>query len=242
MSGTLYGLGVGPGDPELITLKTARILSAAKVVAYPAPDSGESFARTIAAEHISLNAEEISIVVPMRPDKFPHEVYARAAERIAGHLRKGQDVAVLCEGDPFFYGSFMYLYDILAPEFSCVVVPGVSSLTACAAAAGQPLAGRNSLLTVIPGPLDSETIASQLRTCEAAAIMKVGRHFSRIYKLIEAEGLLPSATYVERATLGEERVLPLTDAPQDRAPYFSMILIDKGNRPNGPESNLHAKN
>lgn len=242
MSGTLYGLGVGPGDPELLTLKTVRILGDAKVVAYPAPDSGESSARAIAAKHIAPNAEEISIVVPMRPDKFPHEVYALAAERIAEHLRKGQDVAVLCEGDPFFYGSFMYLYDLLASEFTCVVVPGVSSLTACAAAAGRPLAGRNSLLTVIPGPLDSETISSQLRSCEAAAIMKVGRHFTRLYKLIEAEGLLPCAMYVERATLQEERVLPLSEVPQDRAPYFSMILIDKGNRPNGPERSLHAKN
>lgn len=241
MSGTLYGLGVGPGDPELMTLKAARILSNSKVVAYPAPDSGESFARAIAAEHIASDAEEIAILVPMRPDKFPHEIYADAAERIAGHLRRGNDVAVLCEGDPFFYGSFMYLYDLLVEEFACVVVPGVSSLTACAAAAGRPLAGRNSLLTIIPGPLDSAKILTQLRSCEAAAIMKVGRHFTRLYKLIESEGLLGAAMYVERATLGEERVLPLADVPQDRAPYFSMILIDKGNRPNGPESVLHAK-
>lgn len=235
MSGILYGLGVGPGDPELITLKTARILSSVSVVAYPAPDSGESFARSIAAEHIDKDAEEISILVPMRPDKFPHEIYVEAAERIAERLRQGQDVAVLCEGDPFFYGSFMYLYDLLVEEFSCVVVPGVSSLTACAAAAGRPLAGRNSVLTVIPGPLDSEAVSAQLQTCEAAAIMKVGRHFRRLYKLIENEGLLESAIYVERATLGEQRVLPLADVPQDRAPYFSMILIDKGSRPNGPE-------
>ncbi|MEP0518935.1 MAG: precorrin-2 C(20)-methyltransferase [Hyphomicrobiales bacterium] len=236
MSGTLYGLGVGPGDPELMTLKAARILSSVSVVAYPAPDSGESFARAIAAEHIDKNAEEISILVPMRPDKFPHEIYAEAAQRIAKRLHQGQDVAVLCEGDPFFYGSFMYLYDLLIEEFPCVVIPGVSSLTACAAVAGRPLAGRNSLLSVIPGPLDSETISAQLNTCEAAAIMKVGRHFKRLYKLVEDEGLLERAVYVERATLSEQRVLPLADVPQDRAPYFSMILIDKGSRPNGPKS------
>ncbi len=231
MSGTLYGVGVGPGDPELMTLKSARLIANAPVIAYPAPESGESFARSIAAAHIKQGTEELPIEVPMLPDRFPHEVYEGAANNIARHLSAGRDVVVLCEGDPFFYGSFMYLYDLLAPKHTCVVVPGVSSLTACAAAAGHPLAGRNSLLTIIPGPLDDAAIANQLRSCEAAAIIKVGRHFGRVRKLIEAEGLTDSAIYVERATLEQERVIPLGDIPENRAPYFSMILIDKGNRP-----------
>lgn len=231
MSGTLYGVGVGPGDPELMTLKSARLIANASVIAYPAPESGESFARSIAAAHIKQGTEELSIEVPMLPDRFPHEVYEGAANNIARHLSAGRDVVVLCEGDPFFYGSFMYLYDLLAPKHTCVVVPGVSSLTACAAAAGHPLAGRNSLLTIIPGPLDDAAITSQLHACEAAAIIKVGRHFGRVRKLIEAEGLTGSAIYVERATLEQERVIPLGDVPENRAPYFSMILIDKGNRP-----------
>ncbi|PCJ82883.1 MAG: precorrin-2 C(20)-methyltransferase [Hyphomicrobiales bacterium] len=232
MSGILYGLGVGPGDPELITLKAARILTQAKIVAYPAPDSGVSFARAIAAAHIADDAIELPIVVPMRPDKFPHDVYARAAKQIAAHLREGQNVAVLCEGDPFFYGSFMYLYDLLSGEFPCEVVPGVSSLTACAAVAGRPLAGRNSMLSVIPGPLENAVIGAQLRACDAAAIMKVGRHFARLRALIIEEGLLDAAVYVERATLAQQIVKPLADVSEDSAPYFSMILIDKGNRPN----------
>ncbi len=231
MSGTLYGVGVGPGDPELMTLKSARLIANASVIAYPAPESGESFARSIAAAHIKQGTEELPIEVPMLPDRFPHEVYEGAANNIARHLSAGRDVVVLCEGDPFFYGSFMYLYDLLAPKHICVVVPGVSSLTACAAAAGHPLAGRNSLLTIIPGPLDDAAIANQLRSCEAAAIIKVGRHFGRVRKLIEAEGLTDSAIYVERATLEQQRVIPLADIPENRAPYFSMILIDKGNRP-----------
>lgn len=235
MSGTLYGVGVGPGDPELMTLKAARLIGGAGVIAYPAPERGESFARTIAAAHITQGTEELAIEVPMLPDRFPHEIYRGAADNIARHLTGGKDVVVLCEGDPFFYGSFMYLYDLLAPDFSSVVVPGVSSLTACAAVAGRPLAGRNSLLTVIPGPLEDAAIAAQLRACEAAAIIKVGRHFSRLRKLIEAEGLVQAANYVERATLEQQRVLPLADKAENRAPYFSMILIDKGSRP-GPEA------
>lgn len=231
MSGTLYGVGVGPGDPELMTLKAARLISNAAVIAYPAPESGESFARSIAAEHITQGTDELPIEVPMLPDRFPHEVYEGAANNIARHLNAGRDVVILCEGDPFFYGSFMYLYDLLAKDHSCVVVPGVSSLTACAAAAGRPLAGRNNVLTVIPGPLEDAAIAAQLQNCEAAAIIKVGRHFGRIRKLIEAEGLTEAAIYVERATLELERVAPLADIPENRAPYFSMILIDKGSRP-----------
>lgn len=231
MSGTLYGVGVGPGDPELMTLKAARLISNAAVIAYPAPESGESFARSIAAEHITQGTDELPIEVPMLPDRFPHEVYEGAANNIARHLNAGRDVVILCEGDPFFYGSFMYLYDLLAKDHSCVVVPGVSSLTACAAAAGRPLAGRNNILTVIPGPLEDAAIAAQLQNCEAAAIIKVGRHFGRIRKLIEAEGLTEAAIYVERATLELERVAPLADIPENRAPYFSMILIDKGSRP-----------
>lgn len=231
MSGTLYGVGVGPGDPELMTLKAARLISNAAVIAYPAPESGESFARSIVAEHITQGTDELPIEVPMLPDRFPHEVYEGAANNIARHLNAGRDVVILCEGDPFFYGSFMYLYDLLAKDHSCVVVPGVSSLTACAAAAGRPLAGRNNVLTVIPGPLEDAAIAAQLQNCEAAAIIKVGRHFGRIRKLIEAEGLTEAAIYVERATLELERVAPLADIPENRAPYFSMILIDKGSRP-----------
>lgn len=229
MSGTLYGLGVGPGDPELLTLKAHRILTHAPVIAYPAPDDGRSFARAIVAEHIRPDQLEIPIVVPMRTDRFPaQEVYDAAANQIGGHLRAGTDVAVLCEGDPFFYGSFMYLYQRLEGEFDCRIVPGVSSLTACAAVLGRPLAARNEVLSVVPAPLDDAAILSRMETAEAIAIIKLGRHFERIRSLVEKAGLTAQAGYVERAGLANERVMPLADAGDDSAPYFSMILIYKG--------------
>ena len=129
MTGKLIGIGVGPGDPELLTLKAHRLLTNARIVAYPAPDSGESFARSIVAEFMPEGAVEIPIIVPMRVERFPAKaVYDKAAETIGEHLRSGEDVVVLCEGDPFFYGSYMYLYERLAGEFTCEVVPGVSSL------------------------------------------------------------------------------------------------------------------
>jgi precorrin-2/cobalt-factor-2 C20-methyltransferase len=231
MTGTLYGIGVGPGDPELMTLKAHRLITAAKVVAYPAPDSGESFARAIAASAIPAGAEEIPMVVPMRPGRFSAQgVYAGAAERIAAHLDAGTDVAVLCEGDPFFYGSFMYLHARLARRFPIEIVPGVCSLTACAAALKRPLTARNDVLTVLPAPLPDAELKARIEAAQAIAIMKVGRHLGRIRALLAEMGLTANAGYVERASLGAEKVCPLAEAP-DKAPYFSMILIYRGDDP-----------
>ncbi len=231
MTGTLYGIGVGPGDPELMTLKAHRLIAAARVVAYPAPDDGDSFARRIAAGTIPEGAEEIPMIVPMRAERFPAQrVYAAAAERIAGHLEQGTDVAVLCEGDPFFYSSFMYLFARLATRFPVEIVPGVTSLTACAAALKRPLTARNDVLTVLPGPLADAALRPRIEAAEAIAIIKVGRHLGRIRALLEAMGLTANAGYIERASLGEEHVSPLEEAPE-KAPYFSMILIYKGDDP-----------
>jgi precorrin-2/cobalt-factor-2 C20-methyltransferase len=211
ISGTLYGIGVGPGDPELMTLKAHRLISAAKVVAYPAPDTGDSFARSIAADIIPTGAEEIPMVIPMRVERFPaQQIYAEAAEQIAAHLDKGTDVAVLCEGDPFFYGSFMYLFARLADRHPVEIVPGVSSLTACAAALKRPLTARNDVLTVLPGPLPDAELKARIEDAAAIAIMKVGRHLPRIKALLEAMGLTGNAGYIERASLGAEHVSKLT--------------------------------
>ncbi len=226
MSGTVYGIGVGPGDPELMTLKGARLLAACPVVAYPAPETGDSLARRIAAPHLPDNATEIVIRTPMSSDRFPaEEVYDRAAGDIGKHLAAGRDVGVLCEGDPFFYGSFMYLFARLAERWPVEVVPGVSSLMACAATLGAPLAARNDVLTVLPAPLDDATLGDRLQLCDAAAIIKVGRHFGRIRALLRQLGLADQARYIERATMTEQRVAALDEVDSDSVPYFSMILV-----------------
>lgn len=231
MTGTLYGIGVGPGDPELMTMKAHRLISTAKVVAYPAPDTGDSFARSIAAAAIPAEAQEIPMVVPMRAGRFPaQQVYADAADRIAVHLDAGNDVAVLCEGDPFFYGSFMYLFARMADRYPVEIVPGVSSLTACSAALKRPLTSRNDVLTVLPGPLPDTDLRQRIEAAQAIAIMKVGRHLPRIRALLDDMGLTANAGYIERASLGAEHVSLLTEAA-DTAPYFSMILIYKGDDP-----------
>ncbi|MGB7285928.1 MAG: precorrin-2 C(20)-methyltransferase [Salaquimonas sp.] len=229
MSGTLYGIGVGPGDPELLTLKAHRILTSAKVVAYPAPDDGNSFARAIVAQYMLPDQIEIPIVIPMRVERFPAQnIYDKAATEIAGHLDAGEDVVVLCEGDPFFYGSFMYLFERLSDGYSVEVVPGISSLMASAAALQRPLAARNDVLTVLPGPLPDDRILAGLETSDAIAIIKVGRHFKRLCGLIEQAGLTGNAGYLERVTLENQQVIPLSEVDADKAPYFSIILIYKG--------------
>lgn len=227
-SGTLYGVGIGPGDPELVTLKALRILKSVPVLAWPAPEEGPSLAREIVAEHLPGTQREIPIRMPLLPARFPaDDVYDRAAVEIGAALDNGDDVAVICEGDPFFYGSFMYLYGRLAGEHAVEVIPGVSSLTACAAALGAPLSAKNDVLTVLPGPLDSDTMKQRLQDADAVAIIKVGRHFDRIRDLIAELGLLAHARYIERATMGEQRIVPIGDVGEGNAPYFSMILVHK---------------
>ncbi|PRX37005.1 precorrin-2/cobalt-factor-2 C20-methyltransferase [Meinhardsimonia xiamenensis] len=231
MSGTLYGIGVGPGDPELLTLKALRLIEQAEVVAYPCLPGAESFARSVVAAVIPAEAREIAIEVPMTSAREPAQAaYDAGAARIGAELEAERDVVCLCEGDPLFYGSFMYLHARLASRFEVVVVPGVTSLTACAAAAGRPLVARNEALTVLPGPLSDEEMRRRLEGAETVAIMKVGRHLPRLRALLAGEGLADKAVYVERATLGVERVCPLGAAP-DEAPYFSMVLVTKGADP-----------
>ncbi len=228
MSGTLYGLGVGPGDPELVTLKALRIVKACPVLAYPAPEHGDSLARAIMAPHLPGGQIEIAIRMPLAADRFPAAaVYADAAARIDQHLRTGRDVAVLCLGDPFLYGSFMYLFARLAPSHRTIVVPGVSSISAGAAALGAPLAARNDVLSVIPAPLADEEIEARLVAADAAAIVKLGRHFGRIRALLQRLGLATSARYIEHASLPNECARPLAEIDADTVPYFSLILVHK---------------
>lgn len=224
--GTLYGLGIGPGDPDLITLRALRILQAVPVVAYPAPADGDSLARAIAAPHLDGGQTEIAIRIPMVTACFPaKEVYDKASVKIAEHLKGGRDVAVICEGDPFFYGSFMYLFERMVRDFPVEVVPGVSSLMACSAALGAPLAARNDVLSVIPAPLDEADLKSRLERTDAAAIIKIGRHFAKIRRVLDELGMMPRARYVEHATMASQRILPLDAVEAAGAPYFSMVLV-----------------
>jgi precorrin-2/cobalt-factor-2 C20-methyltransferase len=223
--GRLYGLGAGPGDPELLTLKALRLLRQVPVIAYPAPEHGDSFARSIVAGWIADHQHEIAIRFPMRPGPPPVSIYDAAAAALAAELDRGHDVALLCQGDPLFYGSSINVFSRLAGRYRVEIVPGVSSLAACAAAAAIPLVSRDETLSVIPATLEEAELAARLTEAETAAIVKLGRHLAKVRRALSRLGLLDGAIYVEHATLPSQRVMPLAHIKSEGAPYFSMALV-----------------
>jgi precorrin-2/cobalt-factor-2 C20-methyltransferase len=228
MTGTLFGVGVGPGDPELLTLKAVRLLGQVSVVAYPAPLQGDSLARSIVAAHLPSGICEIVLRMAFDPTKRADDAYDAGAVSIAGHLAAGRDVAVLCEGDPMFFGSFVYLLARLGERFPVEIVPGVCSVMACAAALGHPLTARDDALVVIPAPRPEEEIERLLAGAESAAIMKLGRHLPKVWRVLSRVGLAEQAAYIERAGQPGQRIRPLAEAAADpAAPYFAMILVHR---------------
>ena len=224
-AGVLYGLGLGPGDPELVTLKALRVLRTVPVVAYPSPETGDSFARSIVAEVLNPRQREVRIAFPMRSGPPPHAIYDAAATTIAGELDRGDDVAFLCQGDPFFYGTFAAIFTRLAPRYRVEVVPGVSSLTACAAAAGTPLAQRDETVMVIPATLAEDELARHLSAAETAAVIKLGRHAGKVSRVLNRLGRLDDTLYIERATQSRQRVARFADVEADSIPYFAIALV-----------------
>jgi precorrin-2 C20-methyltransferase/precorrin-3B C17-methyltransferase len=237
MSGRLYGVGIGPGDPDLMTVKARRAIEAAEVVAYPTARHGNSVARRIAAPFLRADQIEVALMFPVTTERSDHpggyeaalhEFYDRSAESLAEHLDAGRDVAVLCEGDPFFYGSYMYLHERLAPRYPTEVIPGVTAFSAAAAAAGTPLVKRDDVFTVLPGTLPQDVLASELRTADAAVVMKLGRTFEGVRAAAERAGVADRGVYVERASAPEQRSLALRDV-EGSVPYMSLVLVPTRN-------------
>ncbi len=228
MTGTLYGVGVGPGDPELLTLKAVRVLQDAPVIAYPAPLEGESLARSIASPHIPSGKTEVAIRLPFSPDRGDtEERYDRAAEVLISHLEAGRDVALLCLGDPLLYGSFVHVLPRIGNHFHVSIVPGISSISAAAAAIGLPLAIQDETLSIIPATLDAETLAARIAAADVAAVMKIGRHLKKLQAVIATLGLSAEARYIEYAATGTERVRPLADVTESDSVYFALVLVRK---------------
>ena len=229
VTGTLYLVGVGPGDPELMTLKAVRLLGEIAVVAYPDPGNGSAMAYEIARTHINPHAILLPMSLPMQVERDAGQAaYDAGAEAIGAHLAERRDVAYLCEGDPLFYGSAMYLIGRLGAAFGIGIVPGVTSLTAAAAATGRPLAARNEVLKVLPGPLPDEILRRELVAADAVAIIKVGRHLERIRALLRETGHEAGATVVRHASTGRQHVAKLAECEGTELPYFSMILSYRG--------------
>ncbi|GAA2821129.1 precorrin-3B C(17)-methyltransferase [Saccharopolyspora taberi] len=233
-TGTLYGVGLGPGDPELVTVKAARLIERAEVVAYHSARHGRSVARSIAEPYLRPEQIEEALVYPVTTEGTDHpggyqgaidEFYAEAAERLAAHLDAGRDVVVLAAGDPLFYGSYMHMHKRLSGRYPAEVVPGVTSISGASAALGRPLAERDEVFTVLPGTLEPSDLAERLSGTDAAAVMKLGRTFDGVREAFEKAGRLDEAWYVERASTGRQRCAPLAEVDPDSVPYFSLALL-----------------
>ena len=240
MPGTLRTLGMGPGDPELLTVKALRLLGTARVVAYFAKRGRVGHARSIAGERLHAEAVELRFEYPFTTEvavEDPHYLarmgafYEECAARIADHLEADRDVALLCEGDPFFYGSSMYLFDRLRHDYPHETVPGVTGMSGCWTAASMPITHGDDVLCVLPGTLDEDRLCARLETCDAAVIMKVGRNLPKIRRALRRVGLGDRALYVERGTQSGQRLLPVAGVADDAAPYFSMVLVPGRQRP-----------
>ena len=234
MSGKLYGVGTGPGDPELLTLKAARTIGAADVVAYFAKAGNASNARGIVASLLHVGQIEEALAYPVTTEidrrhadyqSATNGFYAEAAVRVASHLDAGRSVAVLSEGDPLFYGSYMHIHVRLAHRYDTEVIPGITAMSGCWSAAGLPLVQGDDILTVLPGTLDEVALAQRLGEDGGAVIMKVGRNLPKIRRAIAAAGKLDSAIYVERGTMANGLHLRLADKADDVAPYFALVLV-----------------
>lgn len=233
-AGTLRGVGVGPGDPELMTLKAARLISAAPVVAWFAKAGRIGHARTIAARWVTARHTEAPMHYPVTTE-IPHAdpAYAQAldafydaqAARLAEHLGAGRDVSVLCEGDPMFYGSFMHLFIRLQDRFATEICAGVTGMAGCWSSARQPMCWGDNVVSVLPGTLPQAQLAARLKAADAAVVMKLGRNFEKVCAAVAEAGRLNEAIYAERGTMQDERILPLKDAQGAPAPYFALILI-----------------
>jgi precorrin-2/cobalt-factor-2 C20-methyltransferase len=230
--GTLYGIGVGPGDPELLTLKAVRLVQSSPVIAYPAAEQRRSIARSIVSAYVREDQVELAFRFPISESTAPAQrFYDETAEQLATYLTAGSDVAVLCEGDPLLYGTFMYIYTRLADRFRVEIVPGISSLTASASMLRIPLAYRNDVLSVIPAGLPTDIFRARLKTTDSAVIIKLGRYFVKVRSLLEELGLADRAYYIERATMESQRTAPLREVDPASVPYFSMIVVPSDWRP-----------
>ncbi len=232
--GTLYGIGVGPGDVRYLTLRAAGLVRAVDLVAYFAKKGLPGNARRIAAPLIAEGQAELRLEYPVTDEVSAESTdyqkqigafYRATADALAAVLRQGKSVGLLAEGDPFFYGSFMHMWRRLAPDFPVEVVPGVTGMSGCWTRANLPITWGNDTLAVLPGTLDESQLVERLRLTDAAVIMKVGRNLGKVRRAVEAAGLLSRAVYVERGTMADERILPLADCCEQTGAYFAMVLI-----------------
>ena len=226
--GKLIGLGVGPGDPELLTIKAVKALEAAGVVAFIATAGRASRAREIAGGYVRAGIRELVAVMPMGADiEATNRAYGQLLTGIVGELGQGNDVVFLCEGDPLLYGSFAHLVERLGSRFESMAIPGITSMTAASALAMKPLAVREQALAILPATLPPARLTALLREVERVVILKVGRHLAKVRQALDAARMSQGALLIENVTNKDQRMRPLAEVGDDAVPYFSLILAGR---------------
>lgn len=233
-TGMLHIVGVGPGHPDLITLKAARLIQTASHIVYFAKKGKKGHARTIADSLIADTAQEIRLEYPFTTEISFHDpayregidaFYDRCAETMQDHLRRGTSLVLLSEGDPFLYGSCLYVFDRLKPFFPIEITPGIPAMAGSWSAACTPISHGDDVLSIIPATLPLDHIVVKLSACEAAIIMKVGQNLNKVRAALTQTGLLSRALYIQNATQPLQTIQPLHEYTNDHAPYFSLIMI-----------------
>jgi precorrin-2/cobalt-factor-2 C20-methyltransferase len=232
--GKLIGVGVGPGDPQLLTLKAVHALQTADVVAHFAKAGNASNARAAVAQFMRVGATELPLLYPITTEKPAgdpdyreaiEQFFDESAAAVAKHLHAGKSVAVLSEGDPLFYGSYMHLHIRLTKRYPTEVIPGITGMSGCWSAAGIPITQGDDVLTVMPATLDEAELLRRLRHNDPTVVMKVGRNLAKVRRALIAADRIASAIYVERGTMENQRLMPLSDKLDDSAPYFAIVLV-----------------
>ncbi|MGB3771841.1 MAG: precorrin-3B C(17)-methyltransferase [Rhodococcus sp. (in: high G+C Gram-positive bacteria)] len=233
MTGKLWGVGIGPGDSELVTVKGARVIGEVDVVAFHSA-RGSSIARATAEPYMREDQIEEHLVYPVTTGTTDHplgydgaiaDFYTEAAERLAVHLEAGLSVALLAAGDPLFYSSYQHMHVRLADRFDTEIIPGVTSVSAASAAMQEPLVEGDEVLTILSGTLPVPELTRRLRETDSAAILKLGRTFPAVRQALRDSGRLSEARYVERASKDTEKVSRADDVDEGSVPYFSIAVV-----------------
>jgi precorrin-2/cobalt-factor-2 C20-methyltransferase len=238
--GRIVCAGLGPGDPELMSVRADRAIRGAGHVAYFRKKGRPGQARRIVEGMLAEHAVEYPMEYPVTtelPFDSPEYIHCLAtfydgwADRLAT-LARTQDVLVLCEGDPFFYGSFMHLYTRLQGRVPLEVIPGIPGMAGCWGATQTPITWGDDVMTVLMGTLPDAELEHHMSQADALVIMKTGRNLPRVRRALEATGRLAQAWLVERGTMPGQRVLPLAEVDGNDCPYFAIVLVHgQGRRP-----------
>jgi precorrin-2/cobalt-factor-2 C20-methyltransferase len=240
--GTIYGVGLGPGDPDLISVKAHRLLTSARHVAFFRKAGRAGRSRTLAGDLVPVGAVEFPMEYPVtteiplddpRYNEVLSEFYETSCTHLADLAKAGEDVVVLCEGDPFFYGSFMHVYERLKDVLPVEVIPAITGMSAAWTATGRPITWGDDVMSVVMGTLGEAELVRHMTAADALVVMKIGRNLAKVRNALKTAGRADAAWVVECAAMADQKVTRLADLPDDyKAPYFTIVLVHgQGRRP-----------